>query len=126
MRDHPNVRHHSQRQESTTLDNHATSPSGINQAPTGEMCVNCRTWDGASGGFCRSSSDCSRRASAWYAIRNRKPVGAWAGLTPTPHQSGQSRHELEIENAGNRHVSAMASEMAEGWLWWRPERELAQ
>ncbi len=24
---------------------------------------------------------------AWREFRNRKPVGAWVGLTPTPHQS---------------------------------------
>jgi len=63
---------------------------------------------------------------AWREFRNRKPVGAWVGLTPTPHQSGQSRHELGIAKAGNRHIPAMAIEMAWGWLRCQPESELAR
>jgi transposase len=63
---------------------------------------------------------------AWRQFRNRKQVGALAGLTPTPHQSGQSRHELGIAKAGNRHIRAMAIEMAWGWLRFQPESELAR
>ena len=63
---------------------------------------------------------------AWREFRNRQPVGAWAGLTPTPHQSGQSRHELGMAKAGNRHIRAMAIEMAWGWWRFQPESELAR
>jgi transposase len=62
---------------------------------------------------------------AWREFRNRKPVGALAGLTPTPHQSGQSRHELGITKAGNRHIRAMAIESAWGWWRFQPESELS-
>ena len=67
-----------------------------------------------------------RACLAWREFRTRKPVGAWAGLTPTPHPSGQSRHELGIAKAGNRHIRAMA--IASAWGWWRfqPESERAR
>jgi transposase len=59
---------------------------------------------------------------AWREVRNRQPVGAWAELTPTAQQSGPACHELGIAKAGNRHIRAMASEMAWGWLRFQPER----
>lgn len=49
---------------------------------------------------------------AWRAFRNRKLVGALAGLTPTPHQSGQSRQELGMAKAGDHHIRGMAIEIA--------------
>src|SRR4030095_3920319 len=54
---------------------------------------------------------------AWRDFRTPKQVGALAGLTPTPYQSGQSRRELGIAKAGNRHIRAMAIEIA--WAWRR-------
>jgi transposase len=63
---------------------------------------------------------------AWRAFRNRKQVGALAGLTPTPHQNGQSRQELGIAKAGNRHIREMAIEIALGWLRFQPESELSR
>ena len=63
---------------------------------------------------------------AWREFPNRQQVGALAGLTPTPHQSGQSRQEVGIAKAGNRHIRAMAIEMAWGWLRFQPESELAR
>jgi transposase len=41
---------------------------------------------------------------AWRDFQTPKQVGALAGLTPTPYQSGQSRRELGIAKAGNRHI----------------------
>jgi transposase len=61
---------------------------------------------------------------AWREFRHRKPVGAWAGLTPRPHQRGQSCHEGGSATAGNRHIRAMAIEMA--WGWWRCQPERAR
>jgi transposase len=42
---------------------------------------------------------------AWRDFQTPKQVGALAGLTPTPYQSGQSRRALGIAKAGNRHGS---------------------
>jgi hypothetical protein len=39
---------------------------------------------------------------SWRQFRNGKEVGALAGLTPTPYQSGDLEHELGISRAGNR------------------------
>jgi transposase len=63
---------------------------------------------------------------AWREFRNRREIGALAGLTPTPYQSGDSNHELGISKAGNRLVRALAVEVAWSWLRRQPQSELAQ
>lgn len=63
---------------------------------------------------------------AWCEFRNRREVGALAGLTPTPYQSGESSREQGIAKAGNRHVRAMAIEIAWGWLRFQPESALSR
>lgn len=63
---------------------------------------------------------------AWRRFKNRKEVASLSGLTPTPRQSGQYRQELGISKAGNRHVRAMAIEIAWGWLRFQPQSELSR
>lgn len=63
---------------------------------------------------------------AWRKFRNRREVGALAGLTPTPYQSEKSNHEQGIAKAGNRHVRARAIEIAWGWLRFQPESALSR
>jgi len=53
---------------------------------------------------------------SWRGFRNRREVGALAGLTPTPYQSGESAQEQGIGKAGNRYIRAMAIEIAWAWL----------
>jgi transposase len=62
---------------------------------------------------------------SWRAFRNRREVGALAGLTPMPHQSGDEDHELGISKVGNRHIRAMAIEIAWIWLRYQPNSELS-
>ena len=62
----------------------------------------------------------------WRAFRNRREVGALAGLTPMPHRSGEEDHELGISKVGNRHIRAMAIEIAWGWLRYQPNSELSR
>jgi transposase len=62
----------------------------------------------------------------WRAFRNRREVGALAGLTPMPHQSGDEDHELGISKVGNRHIRAMAIEIAWIWLRYQPDSELSR
>lgn len=62
---------------------------------------------------------------AWRNFQNRREVGALAGLTPTPYQSGESAQEQGISKAGNRHIRAMAIEIAWDWLRYQPESELS-
>jgi len=61
---------------------------------------------------------------SWRAFRNRREVGALAGLTPMPHRSGEEDHELGISKVGNRHIRAMAIEIAWIWLRYQPSSEL--
>jgi len=63
---------------------------------------------------------------AWRDFQTSKQVGALAGLTPTPSQSGQSRRELGITKAGNRHIRAMAIEIAWAWRRFQPDSALSQ
>ncbi len=63
---------------------------------------------------------------SWRQFANRREVGALAGLTPTPYQSGDRQRELGITRAGNRLVRAMAIEIAWAWLRWQPASALAR
>ena len=62
---------------------------------------------------------------SWRSFRNRSEIGALAGLTPTPFQSGGTNREQGIGKAGNRHVRAMAIEIAWGWLRFQPTSALS-
>jgi transposase len=62
---------------------------------------------------------------AWRELHKGKEVGALSGLTPTPHQSGQSRYEWGIAKSGNRQMRTMAVEIAWGWLRHQPASALA-
>jgi transposase len=61
----------------------------------------------------------------WRRFRNRKEVGAAAGLTPTPYQSGDGSREQGISKAGSRHIRAVAIEMAWCWLRFQPRSKLS-
>ena len=60
----------------------------------------------------------------WRNFRNGKEVSALSGLAPTPYQSGDSEHELDISRAGNRWVRGIAIEIAWGWLRHQPDSAL--
>jgi transposase len=59
-------------------------------------------------------------------FRNRREVGAYLGLAPSPWQSGRVRREQGISKAGNPRARGTAIELA--WLWLRhqPGSALAQ
>ncbi len=63
---------------------------------------------------------------SWRQIQNRKQLGALAGLTPTPYNSGDSSREQGISKAGNRRLRAMAVEIAWSWLHYQPGSALSQ
>jgi transposase len=65
------------------------------------------------------------REFGWRRFRNRRQIGALAGLTPTPFQSGDFSREAGISRAGNRHVRGVAVNLAWGWLRLQPESELS-
>lgn len=63
---------------------------------------------------------------SWRAFRNRREVGALAGLTATPYQSGDASQEQGISKAGNRHIRAIAIEIAWCWLRFQPCSQLSR
>lgn len=56
----------------------------------------------------------------WRKFKNRKQVGAAAGLTGTPYDSGESEREQGISKAGNKRVRSLMVELAWCWLRWQP------
>jgi transposase len=62
----------------------------------------------------------------WRNFANTKQVGAFAGLTPTPSQSGDRDTEQGISKAGNRRVRRIMIELAWLWLRWQPNSALSR
>jgi len=61
----------------------------------------------------------------WRTFQNGRQVGALAGLTGTPYDSGQTNREQGISKAGNRWVRSLAVEMAWMWLRYQPDSALS-
>jgi transposase len=62
----------------------------------------------------------------WRRFRNRREVGAAAGLTGTPYNSGAGAREQGISKAGNARVRRVMVEAAWRWLQWQGESALAR
>ena len=62
----------------------------------------------------------------YQIFANRKQVAAYAGLAPTPWQSGTVAHEQGVSKAGNPRLRTTMIQLA--WLWLRhqPHSALAQ
>ncbi len=75
-------------------------------------------------GIAQVGAETYSREFSWRGFTNRRQVGSLIGLTPTPHQSGDSSREQGISHAGNRHMRGIAIDLA--WLWLRqqPHSEL--
>ncbi len=65
-----------------------------------------------------------RELFGWRKFRNRREVGSLVGLTPTPFKSGDLTTEQGISKAGNRHVRAVAIELAWSWVRHQPDSKL--
>jgi hypothetical protein len=63
---------------------------------------------------------------SWRDLRNRRQIGALAGLTPTPHSSGEQGREQGISKTGNRHIRSLAIEIAWAWLRLQPRSQLSE
>ncbi|MGH8591390.1 MAG: transposase, partial [Gammaproteobacteria bacterium] len=63
---------------------------------------------------------------AWRGFRNRRELGACAGLTGTPYDSGGSKRDQGISKAGNRRVRTMMIEIAWLWLRYQPNSKLSR
>ncbi len=63
---------------------------------------------------------------AWRGFRNRRELGACAGLTGTPYDSGGSKRDQGISKAGNARVRTMMVEIAWLWLRYQPNSKLSR
>ena len=72
-----------------------------------------------------SSWDFVMEMFGWRDFRNRKEVGAFPGLTPTPYNSGGSEHEQGISKNGRGRVRSLIIQISWGWLRFQPNSKLA-
>ena len=63
---------------------------------------------------------------SWRHFANRRQLGSYAGLTPTPHQSGGSEREQGIDKAGNAWIRPTLIQLAWGWLRFQPQSQLSR
>ena len=68
----------------------------------------------------------SREVFGWRTFKNRREVGAMAGLTGTAYASGDKVVEQGISKAGNKRVRYTMIEMAWMWTWYQKDSELTQ
>ena len=61
----------------------------------------------------------------WRKFKNRREVGAAAGLVGTPYDSGESQREQGITKAGNYRIRTLATELSWCWLRYQPNSELS-
>jgi transposase len=62
---------------------------------------------------------------AWRDFKNRRELGGYLGLTPTPYNSGDSEREQGISKAGPRRLRALLVELAWFWLRYQPGSALS-
>jgi transposase len=63
---------------------------------------------------------------SWRDIQNRRQLAALAGLTPTPHSSGEEEREQGISKAGRGEIRSLMIEIAWGWLKLQPQSALSR
>ncbi len=59
-------------------------------------------------------------------FKNRRQIGSYSGLTPSPYQSGEMSHEAGISRAGNRHARGILVDLAWDWLRYQPRSALSR
>ena len=59
-------------------------------------------------------------------FKNRRQLGAYSGLTPSPYQSGAMSHESGISRAGNRHARGILVDLGWDWLRYQPTSKLSR
>ena len=73
-----------------------------------------------------SSWDFVMEMFGWRNFRNRKEVGAFLGLTPTPYDSGGSRREQGISKTGRGRMRGLSIQISWGWLRFQPQSKLSK
>lgn len=73
-----------------------------------------------------SSWDFVMEMFGWREFKNRKQVGAFPGLTPTPYDSGGNQREQGISKTGRGRTRALSIQISWGWLRFQPQSKLSQ
>jgi transposase len=73
-----------------------------------------------------SSWDFVMEMFGWREFRNRKEVGAFPGLTPTPYDSGGRRREQGISKTGRGRIRALSIQISWAGLRFQPASKLAR
>lgn len=73
-----------------------------------------------------SSWDFVHEMFGWRKFKNRREVGAFPGLTPTPYDSGGSAHEQGISKAGRGRIRSLSIQISWGWLRFQPKSKISQ
>jgi transposase len=68
----------------------------------------------------------STEVFSWRDIANRRQLAALAGLTPTPHASGNEEKEQGISKSGRGELRVLMIEIAWVWLLHQPNSELTK
>lgn len=68
----------------------------------------------------------SKEMFAWREIKNRRQLGALAGMVGSPYSSGDSERDRGINKAGNRWVRSLMIELAWCWLRYQPNSKLTR
>jgi transposase len=66
------------------------------------------------------------REVLWRDFKNRRQLGSYCGLDPSPYASGSTSHEQGISKAGNAYARKALIEAAWLWVLHQPESALAQ
>ena len=66
------------------------------------------------------------REAFWRDFRNRREVGGWSGLAPSPWASGSVSRDQGITKAGPPMLRAHMIQMSWRWLLWQPDSDLAR
>jgi transposase len=66
------------------------------------------------------------REAFWRDFRNRRELGGWSGLAPSPWASGSVSRDQGITKAGPPMLRAQVLQMTWRWLLWQPDSALAR
>ena len=66
------------------------------------------------------------REAFWRDFRNRRELGGWSGLAPSPWASGSVSRDQGITKAGPPMLRAQMIQITWRWLFWQPDSDLAR
>jgi transposase len=68
----------------------------------------------------------SKELFAWRDIRNRRQLGALAGMVGMPYSSGDIHRDQGISKAGSKRIRSLMVQLAWGWLRLQPTSSLSR